>query len=319
MQSLEDQESAFNKEIIKSFSTSNASSSSSLTYSTKTKQISFLHFTNKSHEQPKPNATNSNLTNFKNAFTTLTKLNKSINIFSGDFDCLNRADLYHSFINNVHASMNDVRGFVHNYFYEEDAANHKLYNLSDTHRQTTNVSLCSNIYESPADIIDKNQKLFGCGTHSTMLFEYKNVKIGFMALIDKALFEKLNENINSKLNSSASAAVNSIEYVDFVCEADKLAKQLRLCGANIIVALTNMANEPNETRLIKEAEDLDIIFSGTQVDAASGEDLKKMQINNRWLIKSGTCFDRISLVSLSLDEFNSNKILDVAITKYLIE
>lgn len=160
MQSLEDQESKFKKEIIKSFDSNCLkidTDDPSLTYSTKIKQINFLHFTNKSLEEQSPNNTSlsskscQNMNNFKTVFNTLSKLNKSINIFSGDFMNLSRTDLCSTFVNNVHASMNDINGFIFNYLYEMnqlDNTSNVSFSQVDFKRQTTNVSLCSNIYET---------------------------------------------------------------------------------------------------------------------------------------------------------------------------
>ena len=77
----------------------------------------------------------------------------------------------------------------------------------------------------------------------------------------------------------------------------------------------------NEQKLLREGSDLDIVFSSSQFDAANaaGNDIKKLQVGNRWVIKSGTSLNLLSLVSLKLDEFNSNKILDIEIIKYLID
>ena len=154
MQSLEDQESKFKKEIIKSFDSNCLkidTDEPSLTYSTKIKQINFLHFTNKSLDDTTSslsNETTRNMKNFKTVFNTLTKLNKSINIFSGDFMSLNRTDLCSTFVNNVHASMNDINGFIFNYLYEKNQLDSVPFSQADFRRQTTNVSLCSNIYET---------------------------------------------------------------------------------------------------------------------------------------------------------------------------
>lgn len=334
MQSLEDQESKFKKEIIKSFDSNCLkidTDEPSLTYSTKIKQINFLHFTNKSLDDTTSslsNETTRNMKNFKTVFNTLTKLNKSINIFSGDFMSLNRTDLCSTFVNNVHASMNDINGFIFNYLYEKNQLDSVPFSQADFRRQTTNVSLCSNIYETVQTrefCEEKTQQIFGSSNHSTMLFEYQNVKIGFMALIDNTNFDDLKTSINNKLklnyleNKDASNTTNNaLEYIDFICECDKLSKQLRLCGANIIVVLTNMTDS-NELRLVQESSDLDIVFSSSQKDSASANDIKKIQVGNRWIIKSGTCLDSVSMVSLNLDEFNSNKILDISIAKYLVE
>ncbi len=155
-----------------------------------------------------------------------------------------------------------------------------------------------------------------------MLFEYQNIKIGFMALIDSTVFSRLNATIRDRLKKNQqedkdelNSSTNPIEYVDYITECDKLSKQMRLCGANIIVVLANM-DELNEQRLLREGSDLDIVFSSS---TSHGDDLRKMQAGDRWLVKSGTSFDCVSAVSLKLDQLNSNRILDIEITKYLID
>lgn len=349
MQSLEDQESKFKKEVIKSFDTnylttttihsnpshhpissspSSSSASSTLTYSTKVKQINFLHFSNNNNKEP----TTRNLNNFKIVFNCLTKLKKSINVFNGDLLNVNRGDLFLSFVNSVHASMNDVNGFVYNYLYEKnqvvsrDESAAMINQNNDVQRQTTNVSLCSNIYEmidnmDNSPLSENNQKLFGSGNYSTMLFEYQNVKIGFMALIDPTLFHTLNTNIANALTKNPLDQMNSnLEYVDYISECDKLSRQLRLCGANLIVVLTNM-DDLNEERLLNEGNDLDIVFSSGGSLVQGSEQVRKAQSkeHNRWIVRSGQGFDCVSMVSLKLDELNSNRILDVEIVRYLIE
>ncbi len=155
-----------------------------------------------------------------------------------------------------------------------------------------------------------------------MLFEYQNIKIGFMALIDNTVFSRFNSTILDKLKKNQqedkdelNSSINPLEYLDYIIECDKLSKQLRTCGATIIVVLANM-DEFNEQRLLREANDLDIVFSSS---TNRGDDLKKFHVGERWLIKSGNCFDCLSAVSLKLDQLNSNKIIDIEITKYLID
>lgn len=331
MQSLEDKESQFKKETIKSFESkcllidksSQSSSNSQLFYSTKIKEINFLHFSTYNH----PHSNRSSLNKFKNVFNTVSKLNKTINVFNGDFlnDITNKTDI--PLLNNVHASMYDLNGFLRNYF-----NNHKFNEL-----KTTAVSLCSNIFEvnNNKNLNESiSQNLFGNGNHPTMLFEYQNVKIGFMALIDNLVYDKLNKAIKLEHNQKDTVIFSNddednelydqhmdpIEYVDYLQEADRLSKQLRLCGANIIVCLINMDSETNEQRLVKEANDIDIIFSGyNNQTAKTTVDVKKNCFNNRYVIKTESNFDCLSLVTLRLDEFNSNKILDISINKYIVD
>lgn len=335
MQSLEDQESQFKKEILKSFdpkleskcllNNSETNSSNLYYYATKIKKINFLYFCLNQSENNEINSDNfSNKTNFRSMFNTLSKLNKSINLFNGDLNKItsNIDDL--SFLNNVHASMNDLNGLLSNYFEKNNNSNQNF------RFQSSNVSLISNIYEtcSNTDLNDKNiysnflrknMKLFGTGNHSTMLFEYQNIKIGFMGLIDELVYEKLICAIKSKSGQidlmEEKGAENPVEYIDFVTEADRLSKQLRQCGANLIVALTNMETDLNELKLLREAQDLDIVYSNRY------DSTKKQvySIDNRWMIKSISNIDSISLISLCLDELDCNKILDISISKYLVE
>jgi hypothetical protein len=147
-----------------------------------------------------------------------------------------------------------------------------------------------------------------------MLFEHNGVKIGFMALVDQNFYTRL----NSFLQHSDPLTENQTEYVDFVVEADRLSQQLRLSGAHLIVCLINFDNEQNEQRLLNDAKDLDLIFSSQSSSGWKTDQFNFKRLNNKWLIKSSNNFDSLSLVSLHLDELNSNRIVDLAITKYYV-
>lgn len=248
-----------------------------------------------------------NLANFKNAFNVLNKLNKSINIFNGNYLNIdeNYLDHFVSFLN-VHASMNDINDLLFNY------TNNYSKNVKQNQRKTTTVSLCSNIIEINNNI-ENSSKPFGSGNSATMLFEHNNVKIGFMALVDEIVFDKLNYFI-SKFNLN-NKNTNRIEYIDYVEEAKRLSKELKLCGAQVIVALINFESELNEQRLLNEAADLDILFSSNNSNEVSYK-----TVNNRWLVKCPNNFDSLSLVTLHLDEIkDTKKLIDVAITKYYVD
>src|SRR5690606_27148456 len=107
--------------------------------------------------------------------------------------------------------------------------------------------------------------------HSTLLLEHGGVKIGFMALYDKETYDKL---------MSALGQIG-IDYVDFVHEANRLCKQLRQSGASVIVALTNMHARENESRLMDEAKDLDIIFASSSESVCF-----KNSEANTWFVNS---------------------------------
>jgi hypothetical protein len=66
---------------------------------------------------------------------------------------------------------------------------------------------------------EKAQKIFGYGNYSTLLFEYQNIKIGFMALIDSTVFSRLNATIRDRLKKNQqedkdelNSSTNPIEY-----------------------------------------------------------------------------------------------------------
>lgn len=335
LQNLEDKESQLKKEILKSINKETlpiiATKSNdyqgdelpSLTLNSnqqKTKTINFLYFSNLNNNTnestPIDNTSlaknasflslndseltthkKTNLANFKNTFNTLSKLNKSINIFNGNYLSIDKDYLDHfvSFFN-VHASMNDLNDLLFNY--TKNTHTKKDHNI----RKTTTISLCSNILESAT-----NSKPFGWQNHLTMLFEHNNVKIGFMALVDRTVFDKLNLLVTKQ-----------IEYVDFVLEANRLSSELKLSGAQIIICLTNFESELDEQRLLNEANQLDVIFS-SNTNMSSMDRVTYKNVANRWLIKSSNNFESLSLVSLCLDEFNSNKLLDIAITKYFVD
>lgn len=250
-----------------------------------------------------------NFSNFKNAFNTLSKLNKSVNIFTGNYLNVdnNYLDHFVSFLN-VHASMPDVcalssnvtsaSNIYNNYTNNSYINNNNSQSLKQAKKSTT-VSLCSNVS-------NHTNKPFGNGNHSTMLFEHNNVKIGFMALVDEQVFNKLKCRLQA----------DNVEYIDYLLEANRLSKQLRLSGANLIVAIVNMESEASERRLLNESYNVDLIFSTVLSKTGDTECIQSETKPNRWLIRTQNNFDSISLVTLNLDEFNSNKLVDIAITKY---
>jgi hypothetical protein len=287
--------------------------------SNSSKMVNFLLYSNKSsiiqdfneinNNKDSANSSKLNLVNFKRVFNTISKLNKSVNIFNGnnlDIDS-NHVDQFNSFFN-FHASINDLNALIHNYkaYVENNSAKTNMKSVDAKFKSST-ISLCSNMMENspPSHSKARNLKPFGYQNHSTMLFEHNGVKIGFMALYDRSVFDKLASAINSK-----------IEYFDFVSEADRLSRQLRQSGASLVLALVNMENE-SEMRLLSEASDLDIIFcSGNN----SSEEISCRSISgmNRktWLVKGSNDFNNLCLIKLKMCEA---KLDDVSIVKYYIE
>lgn len=223
------------------------------------KSLNFVYFSNSTSSPSENNNDNSsaaadeekiNLNNFKRAFNVISKLNKSMNIFSGQYShsAHMNALLNSKFFSfsNVHLSVrNDVNIFEPTTFAcnnQQSAAN--LASQSSQNCNSNTINLCSNLTDNTMGAATN-------ANHSTMLFEYNGIKLGFIALYDEEFYQQLKK-----------TTTHGIEYNDFVVEANRLSEQLKMCGANLIVALVYFANESNETRLLTDtSSNLNVIFS----------------------------------------------------------
>jgi hypothetical protein len=354
LQNLEDKEAQLSKETIKSFNSkrvrqfssnyflnsidqinnnnNNNNTNASLLLNTKLiKKINFLHFSNLnknnnddtlSINQSSPvSPKKTNLHNFVQIFDIISKLNKSINIFTGN----NESSLCHNSssknntqlpVTSIHAIMRDSSGLADDYITNK----FNNTNTSQNNLLSQAVFLCSNIYETNCEnngaALNKSIPFGRQRNHLTMLYEIDNIRIGFMALVDESIFEKLKHSIKDYDDQIG----DKLYYEDYILEANRLSRELRLCGANIIIVLANMQDEKSIERLANEANDISLVFSliPKEICNITAQQYKRFN-NNRWLINSGNNFDCLSLVSLHLDEFNSNTILDIAITKYIVD
>lgn len=261
------------------------------------KIISFLLYSNKS------DAETFNYNSFRRVFTAVSKLNKSINILIGKSDS-NNNDITSAFF---HTTVNDLNDLI------EKSHAVKASSPTTTASKNNSVSLCSNVFEklvSTKSSLTANLKPYGLHNHSTMLIEHQGVKIGFMALFDQEFFNKL-------VASVPEQVAGKLEYLDYVQEADRLSKQLRLNGANLIVAIVNMTTD-GESRLAGEASDLDIILSPS-ADPVKFSMLKE----NKWLVKGSSQPNIISLFKLKLtqtQQLSQKYVLsDLAINEYYLE
>jgi hypothetical protein len=324
----------------------------------------------------------------------LARLNKSINLFTGDSNLSlnnssNKIDSdengaagdYHAEFEkcfnklNIHACMNGINDLFNNYVATCSSSTTK----SNINNKMGTVYLCSNIYEcqieNSSNSLDgyddddveeeegeKNMRPFGAGNHSTMIFECNNVKIGFMALADQAVYKSLMDRIDKHNRANLidgdvdedydydyddlerrsvrkRTLLRRIEYADYLAEANKSSEHLRNCGANIIVALALMNTKSDLDRLTGQSSDLDLVISCNDTGSSDSvnedeqlpltykqivcnEQLQKQ--SSRWLIKSSSSsaskfIDHLSLISLKLSSQNSNRIVDIGITKYNLD
>jgi hypothetical protein len=263
--------------------------------------------------------------NFRRVFNTISKLNKSVNVFNGNNLDMDQSN---SFLN-FHASINDLNALVTENLRSSDTNPTTISPPSSpgsskptdsTKSKSSTISLCSNMMQrvvsSPSSSYfssSSSLKPFGQQTHSTMLLEHNGVKIGFMALYGRSVHEQLTKALGD----------TSIEYIDFVTVAERLSRQLRQSGATLIVALVNMIDEADETRLmLEELVDVDVVFgshsggSGLVSCRSNIVTLSSGQQRTRWVVKGSADLNDLSLVKLKM---SGSRLCDISIVKYFIE
>jgi 5'-nucleotidase len=165
-----------------------------------------------------------------------------------------------------------------------DLNSNNLNLLEDCVNKTNSIWLMSNLFHV------KKQYLPITKCSIMMIIESKNIKIG---LIGFMYSNDLNQNL--------------IKYVDYVHEANRLTKELKERGVNIIIALTQMSWLHDEY-LAKHASNIDFIFGGSDCEYGV------RQVNNCWIIKSGTNQKNLRLIEIDFNE-TLNKINDYSIIK----
>ena len=321
LEKLQEIESQYEKECVKLFDVESSEKC----------RVNLIHFTSSATIDAKPDL--NKLVNLKNMLNVLTRLNNTINLFSGDTTTTHPkfAKLFAEL--NVHARMNGINDMRNSYFDKYTHSPHTT-STSTTHRKLNTVQLCTNIYEVEPNFYDdinsnyleeKNLRPFGQDNHATMIFESNGIKIGFMALADELVYKELKEKI---VNDLIVDDQSRVEYMDYLSEANKSSQALRTCGANIIVALAIMDDEKSVERLLNESTDLDLVICvrsssvGPQLTCEACDESKRQA--KRWLLRSSVVdhesqfpVSHLSMISLVVDsESNLNQITDIAITKY---
>lgn len=110
----------------------------------------------------------------------------------------------------------------------------------------------------------------------THIEERDGVKFGFMGLASLEWIVTL-----------AKVEMDDLNYIDFIETADKLSKELRDQGCDVIIAITHMM-QPDDEKVARLAKDVDIVLAGHD------HIVWKAKINGRWAIKAGTDF-KVSL------------------------
>jgi len=116
---------------------------------------------------------------------------------------------------------------------------------------------------------------------ATHVITWHGKKLGFVGLIEEEWMATL-----------STIDAEDLEYIDFVTEGRRLARELRAQGVDYVIALTHM-RWPNDIRLVENVTEIDLILGGHD------HDYGYMEVNGRMIVKSGTDFRNYSVVTLT--------------------
>ncbi|XP_044741798.1 trifunctional nucleotide phosphoesterase protein YfkN isoform X2 [Chrysoperla carnea] len=117
----------------------------------------------------------------------------------------------------------------------------------------------------------------------TSVIDWAGRRIGLLGLVEKEWLDTLTT-INPE----------EVTFLDFVEAGQKLGAQLKQEGCDFVIALTHMRT-PNDIRLAENCEDIDIILGGHD------HVYEIKNINNKYIIKSGTDFRQFSKITISFE------------------
>ncbi|XP_028037737.1 protein 5NUC isoform X2 [Bombyx mandarina] len=106
-------------------------------------------------------------------------------------------------------------------------------------------------------------------------------KIGLIGLVEQEWLETL-----------ATINPEEVTFIDFLQAGSKLASQLKQEGCEYVIALTHMRT-PNDIKLAEGCPDIDLILGGHD------HVYEVLEINNTYIVKSGTDFRQFSKISIS--------------------
>ncbi len=136
-----------------------------------------------------------------------------------------------------------------------------------------------------SNCVHKNSTDILAGCKRTHVVEHQGYKIGFMGLIEEDWLQTL-----------ATLEPDDLQYVDFIDAGRAIAKELRLRhGVDIVVALTHM-RLPNDQKLARAVDDIDIILGGHDHSYAA------QMLNGVAIIKSGSDFEHLTELEIMLRE-----------------
>ncbi|KAH8274633.1 hypothetical protein KR026_008794 [Drosophila bipectinata] len=118
---------------------------------------------------------------------------------------------------------------------------------------------------------------------------HNQISIGLIGLVEREWLETL-----------PTIDPNEVTYIDYVEAGNRLARELRNEGCDLIIALTHMRT-PNDINLAKKCIGIDIILGGH-------DHVREVtEINGKMIVKSGTDFQQFSVITMERDPANREK------------
>ncbi|XP_041926794.1 5'-nucleotidase-like isoform X2 [Alosa sapidissima] len=232
-------------------------------------KITILHFNDVYEIEARSDEPVGGAARFATALKEFQHLNPFI-VFSGD--CLSPS-LLSTITKGRHMIdiLNELR--VHCAVYGNHEFDFGVDKLEEVRTQTNFPWFLSNVYDK------FTSQTLGHGIESRII-EWNGLRIGIMGLVEEEWLDTLGT--IDKVN---------IDFIDYVVTADRLSKELRESGAELVIALTHM-RWSNDIRLATEAKGLDLILGGHDHEYGVRE------VSGIWIVKSGSDFRHLSRVDI---------------------
>ncbi|CAG9792883.1 unnamed protein product [Diatraea saccharalis] len=142
-------------------------------------------------------------------------------------------------------------------------------------------------------------------THALMCNGHK---IGLIGLVEQEWLDTL-----STINPE------EVTFIDFLQAGNKLASQLKQEGCEYVIALTHMRT-PNDVKLAEGCNEIDLILGGhDHVYEVLEVTLGTVEVNNRYIVKSGTDFRQFSKITITFEGAPRVNIEEVQVTSACAE
>ncbi|KAL0979082.1 hypothetical protein UPYG_G00180280 [Umbra pygmaea] len=148
--------------------------------------------------------------------------------------------------------------------------------LEEQIKRTNFLWFLSNVYDR------FSSATLGHGLISSIL-EWNGLKIGVMGLVEEEW-----------LDSLGTVERSDINYIDYIETANRLSAELRVKGADLVIALTHMRWH-NDIRLATDSKGLDLILGGHD------HDYRVVEVNGILIVKSGSEFRSLSKIEVAVD------------------